>query len=81
VRGEGSARRTRGSWPNGAPAAGLGQVPFDITIRANVEHVTDLEAWADVGATRIIVCPSTADQDPFEGLQEFATSRGIAPQV
>jgi probable F420-dependent oxidoreductase len=58
--------------------AGLSMEGFQVSVRAPFEDVDDLGAWAAAGVTRVQVRPWNDGDDPLEGLEHFARSRGIA---
>lgn len=61
----------------GSNGPGLGDRPFEITIRTPVDEVGDFAEWERAGVTRLYLCPWRKDEDPVAGLSRFADRYGL----
>jgi hypothetical protein len=43
-----------------------------VTVHGDVTHPTDVERYAEVGVTRVIVRPWTRSREALDGMQRFA---------
>jgi probable F420-dependent oxidoreductase len=46
--------------------------PIEVTVHGDVTHPTDVERYAEVGVTRVIVRPWTRSREALDGMQRFA---------